>query len=102
MSEKEEYWCIYYPDLPCPVQARLKEFTLIDSIEPVKTDDNAGIARAMKTVMTASTFILQCLASFCGSCPHMRRKTYIEATVEAEKMTAVGSTQVAPISREGK
>lgn len=102
MSEKEGYWCIYYPDLACPVQGRLKEFTLIDSIEPVKTDDNAGIARAMKSVMTASTFILQCLAAFCGSCPHMRKKTYDDATAETEKSASVGPAQVAPIHREGK
>ena len=74
--DDDRYFCIFYPDLACPVQKRLKEFSLIDSLEPLKTDDNSAIAKAMKSVMTASTFTLQCLASFCSSCPHMRKKTY--------------------------
>lgn len=75
-DDDDRYFCIFYPDLVCPVQKRLKEFSLIDSLEPLKTDDNSVIAKAMKSVMTASTFTLQCLASFCSSCPHMRKKTY--------------------------
>ncbi|GAH21160.1 unnamed protein product, partial [marine sediment metagenome] len=39
-------------DLFCPVQKRLKEFSLIDNLEPLKNDDQSVIAKAMKTVMT--------------------------------------------------
>ncbi|GAG59783.1 unnamed protein product, partial [marine sediment metagenome] len=71
MTENEEYYCVYYPDLECPVQRKLKELSLIDSIEPLKTDDMAEFAKAMKSVMTGSTFFLQVLATFCASCPHL-------------------------------
>ncbi|NVM23964.1 MAG: hypothetical protein HWN68_19570 [Desulfobacterales bacterium] len=97
MSEDEGYWCLYYPDLECPVQRRLKEFSFIDSIEPVKEDDAAKMARTMRSVMTASTFMLSCLASFCGSCPHLRRKTYEKATAEAGKLMSLGPAKAVPI-----
>ncbi len=80
MSENEGYRCMFYSDLECPVQGRLKEFSFIDGIKPVKEDVEARMAQAMKSVMTASTFLLQCLASFCSSCPHLRRKTFEDAT----------------------
>lgn len=94
MSEDEGHWCMYYPDLVCPVQKRLKEFSLIDSIEPVKEDDGAVMARVMKGMMTASTFTLQCLAQFCGSCPHLRRKTYEDAMAETGKGMSAGPAKV--------
>ncbi len=84
MSDDKGYRCMFYPDLECPVQGRLKEFSFIDSIEPVKEDTTSKMARTMKNVMTGSTFVLQCLASFCSSCPHLRRKTYEDSTVSVE------------------
>ena len=85
MSENDGYWCMYYPDLGCTVQRRLKEYSFIDSIEPIKEDDTSMMARTMKSFMTASTFMLSCLAAFCGSCPHLRRKTHENAMADAEK-----------------
>ena len=89
MSEGNGYWCMYYPDMECPIQGRLKEYSFIDSIEPIKEDDTSKMARTMKTVMTASTFMLSCLAAFCGSCPHLRRKTHETAMADAEKSTSI-------------
>ena len=97
MSEDEGYRCMFYQDLECPVQGRLKEFSFIDSIEPVKADDASMMAQAMKSVMTASTFLLQCLASFCSSCPHLRRKTYEDSTVSVAHL--VVPKKAVPIPR---
>ncbi len=99
MSEDEGYWCMYYSDLECPIQGRLKEYSFIDSIEPVKEDNASMMARTMKSFMTASTFLLQCLASFCSSCPHLRRKTYEDATAETGEMMSVGPAKAIPIPR---
>lgn len=100
MTENEGYWCVYYPDLECPVQRKLKELSLIDSIEPLKTDDSAVIAKTMKSVMTGSTFFLQVLATFCTSCPHLRRRMYKDA--KPGKIMSVGPAQVVPLPKEGK
>ncbi len=99
MSEDEGYCCMYYPDLECLVQGRLKEYSFIDSIEPIKEDAESRIARTMRNVMTASTFLLQCLASFCSSCPHLRRKTYEDATAEKGEMISDGPAKAIPIPR---
>lgn len=99
VSKENGYWCMYYPNLECPVQGRLKEFSFIDSIKPVKEDDDSRIARTMKSFMTASTFLLQCLASFCSSCPHLRRKTYEDATAETGELLSVGPAKAVPIQR---
>jgi len=98
MSENEEDRCVYYSDLECPVQRKLKEFSLIDSIEPLKTDDSAKFAKAMKSVMTGSTFFLQILATFCASCPHLRRKTYEDAA-SAGKLVSLGPSKAVPIPK---
>ncbi|GAH17134.1 unnamed protein product [marine sediment metagenome] len=100
MTENEGYWCVYYSDLECPVQRKLKEFSLIDSIEPLKTDDRANIAKVMKSVMTGSTFFLQVLATFCGSCPHLRRRIYKDA--KPGKVMSVGPAKVVPLTKEEK
>lgn len=90
-TDNHRYYCIFYHDLVCPVQKKLKEFSLIDSLEPLGKDDNSVIAKAMKTVMTASTFTLQCLASFCSSCPHLRRRTHeTAAMIRLYEMPSVG------------
>ena len=97
-DDGDRYFCIFYHDLVCPVQKRLKEFSLIDNLEPLKTDDQSVIAKAMKTVMNASTFTLQCLASFCSSCPHMRRKTYeTTAAISPYETQSVGPAKPVPI-----
>ena len=101
MSENEGYWCMYYPDLKCPIQGRLKEYSFIDSIKPVKEDTASMMARTMKSVMTASTFLLQCLASFCSSCPHLRRKTYEDATA-SEKLPSARPLKAVPIQRSNE
>ncbi len=82
--DDERFFCIYYHDLECPVQKRLKEFSLIDSLQPLKDDDNNVLAKAMKGFMKASTFRLTALASFCSSCPHMRKRAY--QPTETEKI----------------
>ncbi len=74
--DDERFFCIYYHDLECPVQKRLKEFSIMDSLQPLKDDDNNVLAKAMKGFMKASTFRLTALASFCASCPHMRKRAY--------------------------
>lgn len=89
MREDNGYWCMYYPDMECPIQGRLKEYSFIDSIEPIKEDDTSKMARTMRSVMTASTFMLSCLAAFCGSCPHLRRKTHEAAMADAEKSSSL-------------
>jgi len=102
MSENEGYYCVYYPDLECPVQRKLKELSLIDSIEPLKTDARAEIAKTMKNVMTGSTFFLQVLATFCGSCPHLRRKTY-EVAASSGNLVSIGRPKKAvPLPKEEK
>lgn len=100
MSENEGYYCVYYSDLECPVQRKLKEFSLIDSIEPLKTDDSASIAKTMKSVMTGSTFVLQVLATFCASCPHLGRRIYKDA--KPGKIMSVGPAKVVPLIKEEK
>lgn len=100
MSENEGYWCVYYPDLECPVQRKLKEFSLIDNIESLKTGDSAEFAKAMKSVMTGSTFFLQILATFCGLCPHLRRRIYRDD--RPEKIMSVGPAKVVPLKKEEK
>ncbi len=99
MSEDNGYWCMYYSDLECPLQGRLKEYSFIDSIKPVKEDAESRMDRTIKSFMTASTFLLQCLASFCSSCPHLRRKTYEDATAETGEMMSVGPAKAVPIPR---
>ena len=93
--EDEGHYCVYYSDLECPVQRRLREFSLIDSMESMKADDSARFAKTMKDVMTSSTFVLQVLATFCASCPHLRRRTYEDA--KPGKIMSVGPAKVVPI-----
>jgi len=103
-SDEDRYWCIFYPDLPCPVQKRLKEFSLIDSLEPLKDDDNSVIAKAMKGMLKGSMFTLQALASFCSSCPHMRKRTYENTVSKPVEEVILGPLKLVPIqrSRESK
>ena len=98
-SDEDRYYCIYYPDLVCPVQKRLKEFSLIDSLEPLKDDDNSVIAKAMKGMLKGSMFTLQALASFCSSCPHMRKRTYENTVSKTVEEVIVGPLKVVPIQR---
>lgn len=100
MTENEGYYCVYYSDLECPVQRKLKEFSLIDSMSPLKKDDRAEIAKVMKSVMTGSTFFLQVLATFCASCPHLRRRMYRDA--KPGKIMSVGPATVVPLPKEEK
>lgn len=99
-KEGARYYCVYYPDVECPVQRKIKEFSLIDSIEPLKTDDSAVIAKTMKSVMTGSTFFLQVLATFCASCPHLRSRIYKDA--KPGKLMSVGPAKVVPLQKEEK
>lgn len=95
--DEDRYWCIYYPELACPVQKKLKEFALIDSMKPLKDDDNSVIAKAMKGMLKGSLFTLQALSSFCSSCPHMRKRTFENTVSTSIESVVVGPLNLVPV-----